>query len=128
MRSWLLLSVVALMMAGTIGCQAPCDRMCDARADYLEACIDFTQYTLDEDLSPPAGWDIYDDANLWWTDTYGVSGVDDYAAACKESADGILADKSGDDRTLQQQECDDEALVYESAIEEEGDPSCHLFP
>ncbi len=128
MKSWLLLSVVALMMAGTIGCQAPCDRMCDARADYLETCIDFTQFTMDEGLSPPTGWDIYDDANEWWSGHYGVSGADDYAADCKESADGILADKDGEGRKLNEQECEDEALVYEAAIEEDGDPSCHLFP
>ena len=129
MRTWMLtLPVVAVLAASLAGCQAPCDRMCDARADYINACVEFTRSTMENDQTPPAGWGIYDDPDLWWSDAYGVADADEYASMCKADADDNLGGLDGDDTKLFEQECEGEALLYEDAIEETDNPSCHLFP
>ncbi len=91
MRNWLIASIAVFALVAWAGCQAPCDAMCDAKADYLEACIDATATALNEGLTPPEGWDLYDDPQQWWTDGYGVSGAEEYAETCKADADAVLA-------------------------------------
>ncbi len=125
MRNWLLASTVVVALMAWAGCQAPCDRMCDAKADYIEACIDATETALNEGLTPPEGWDLYDDPQKRWTVAYGVGDADEYAESCMEDADTALA---GDVETaLWEQECDDEARTFEAALNRTS-LSCHLNP
>ena len=136
MKTALALLITASMgLLMLTGCPAPCDRMCDAKADYIQACIDFSKDQVENDRTPPPGWDVFDPTledtaafDSWWSDAYGVGDGEEYASACKDSADGVLSDLEGDGQKLQEQECTDEAIVYEDAIEEEGKPSCYLFP
>lgn len=125
MRNWLLASTAVVALVAWVGCQAPCDRMCDAKADYIEACIEATETAFAEGLTPPEGWDLYEDPQQWWTDAYSVGGADEYAETCKEDADTVLG---GDvDQTLWEQECDDEAGEFELALSGSS-LSCHLNP
>jgi hypothetical protein len=128
MRTALMLIALTAFLAVTVGCQAPCDRMCDSKAAYVAACVDYTKNQLDNDLTAPAGWDVYDNAEDWWTDAYGVGGEEEFAEACRVDADGVVGGLSGEDRTITEQECEDEALVFEQAIADEGNPSCHIVP
>ena len=126
-----LLMLVPMGLLLLAGCQAPCDRMCDAKADYIQACVDFTNNQLENERTPPLGWDVYGsevgDADQWW-DAYGVAGADDYASTCKESGDGELSDLGGDDQKVIEQECEDEAIQYEEALNDEERPTCYYFP
>jgi hypothetical protein len=125
MRNWLIASIAVFALVAWAGCQAPCDAMCDAKADYLEACIDATETALNEGLTPPEGWDLYDDPQKWWSDGYGVGGAEEYAESCKADADAVLA---GDvDKALWEQECDDDARLFEQALDTDS-VSCHLNP
>jgi hypothetical protein len=127
MRIGLALLALVPFSAAIIGCSAPCDRMCDAQADYVAACVDYTADAISKGLTPPAGWDIYETPSDWWTEAYGVSGAEDFAAACKEDAEAVLADLEGDDRGLMEQECEDEAMVLENYVVTEV-PDCHAAP
>ena len=128
MRIWLSLIVVAIVGAALAGCQAPCDRMCDSQAEYINACVEDAKAALNADRTPQVGWDVYENPDDWWSGAYGVAGPDELAAACKEDADGRLAAMEGDDRSLMEQECGDEALIFEEAILIEGSPTCHITP
>ena len=128
MRTTWMLIALALLVAATVGCQAPCDRMCDSKAAYIAACVDYTKNQLDGGLTAPAGWDVYDNAEDWWTEAYGVAGEEALATACKDDAAGVVDAQEGEDRQVLQQECEDDALLFETAILEEGNPSCHIVP
>ncbi len=128
MRIGLPLLAFVLFTAAIVGCSAPCDRMCDAQADYIAACVDYTTEAIGKGLTPPAGWDIYETPTDWWTEAYGVSGAEDFAAACKEDAEAVLAGLEGEDRSLTEQECEDEALVLESYVDDLEVPDCHAAP
>lgn len=130
-----LLTLASMATLLLTGCPAPCDRMCDAKADYIQACVDFSKEQIKNDRTPPPGWDVFDPAledpsavDQWWSDTYQVGDAEEYASQCKDSADDVLSDLEGEDQQLMEQECEDEAIVYEGAIEEEDKPSCYLFP
>ena len=124
MRIGLLLLAIATVVA--MGCQAPCDRMCDAEAEYIGACIADAKAAIDEGRTPQAGWDVYENPDDWWSGAYGVGGAEEYATSCKEDADAVLA--AAEDGGLTEQECEDEALVKENAILDEESPACHLIP
>lgn len=136
MRIALALAILASMgLLMLTGCPAPCDRMCDAKAEYIQACIDFSKDQVENDRTPPPGWEVFDPTledtaafDDWWAVAFEVTDGDEYASNCKDSTDGVLSDLDGDDQKLTEQECTDEAIVYEDAIEEEGKPSCYLFP
>jgi len=128
MRIWLSLIVIAIAGAILAGCQAPCDRRCDSQAEYINACVEDAKEALAADRTPQIGWEVYENPDDWWTEGYGVAGVDELAAACKEDADARLAELEGDDRSLMEQECEDEALVFEEAALIEGSPTCHIIP
>ena len=128
MRIWLSLLVVVPFTAALVGCSAPCDRRCDAQADFIAACVDYTASAMDKGLTPPAGWDIYESPTDWWSEAFGVAGAEEFAAACKEDAESVLAGLEGDDHGLMEQECEDEAMVLESYLTDEEVPDCHSTP
>ena len=128
MRIWLPLIALVLFTAALAGCSAPCDRRCDAQADFIAACVEYTADAVAEGKTPPAGWDIFADPNDWWSEAYGVAGAEEFATACKEDFESVLAGLEGDDHGLMEQECGDEANVLESYYLDRDVPDCHTTP
>ncbi len=128
MRIWLPLLALVPFTAAVIGCSAPCDNRCDAQADFIAACVDYTASAIADGKTPPEGWDIFDDPNDWWSEAFGVGGAEEFATACKEDAEAVLAGLEGDDRSLMEQECADEAQVLESYYLDLDVPDCHSTP
>jgi len=126
MRNWLSLIALVSFSVAVVGCEAPCDRMCSVQADYVEACVAWTAEAYATGRSAPLGWDVFEDPNDWWDAGFGVGGAEEFAETCKADADARLAGLEGDDQSLVEQECANEAQRLEADFAAGDKEECRL--
>lgn len=86
-----------------VGCKAPCDRFCEAEADYIEFCL--AEASQGAWTQAKGGDEAEDDWAFW-----AAGNKDEFVAACKADTAAQLEASSTADAL--EQTCEDEANAY----------------
>jgi hypothetical protein len=94
-------SIVLIAAFWMTGCAPPCDRWCDATADYIEFCLASGSQGswVEAGASASGGW------GFW-----GYGSSDEYVGACKTDMDAQLAASA--DADVLSRVCGDEANAF----------------
>lgn len=106
----LLSSAAALAALSLAACQAPCDRYCEAEADYIEFCLAEASQGI---WTEARGADDASDDWAFWN----AANKEEFVAACQEDTAAQIDAASETGAEALEQRCEDEANAYSEHAE-----------